>query len=75
MTINEACAEIEKVLAAMAVIQSFQVRPSGDDVDTVKVWVDLGETKIDTDAWARKLEADLKPLWAGTIEVRAEAGI
>lgn len=79
MTINEASAAIEAVLAAMSVVQSYQVHPSGDDVDTIKVWVDLGNTQLDAHAWAKKLEVDLKQVVPGAapyhIEVRAEAGV
>ncbi len=37
--------------------REVQVRPSGDDVDVIKVWVDLGATTVDHDAWAAACEA------------------
>ena len=37
--------------------REVQVRPSGDDVDVIKVWVDLGPTKVDLEEWARACEA------------------
>ena len=37
--------------------REVQVRPSGDDVDVIKVWVDLGATPVDPDGWARACEA------------------
>jgi len=54
--INATVTAIEKMLVdyvgpggkkAMA----LQVRPSGDDVDVIKIWVDLGEDAGDTSAW------------------------
>ncbi len=55
-----------------------QVRPSGDDIDVIKVWVDLGSSKVDTAAWAKAAEAAIKksvPAAAPfTLAVRAEAG-
>ncbi len=55
-----------------------RVRPSGDDVDVIKVWVDLGNSKVDTHAWGKACEAAIKssvPAAAAfTIAVRAEAG-
>ena len=79
MTISEAVAAIEKVLGSWSAVVSSQVRPSGDDVDAIKVWVDLGETKVDTDAWAAKIEAEIRKQVPGAaryrIVVRAETGL
>ena len=52
-----------------------QVRPSGDDVDVIKVWVDLGPTAVDAHDWAHECEAAAMklPVAAGfRIQVRAE---
>ncbi len=55
-----------------------QVRPSGDDVNVIKVWADLGSSKVDTAAWAKACEAAIKksvPAAAAfELAVRAEAG-
>jgi hypothetical protein len=79
MTINEACAAIEKVLASMRDVAASQVRPSGDDVDVIKVWVNLGETKHEPSAWANTIEAELRKQVPGAapyrLEVRAESGV
>jgi hypothetical protein len=57
--------------------REVQVRPSGDDVDVIKVWVDLGPTKIDLEAWASACEADVTKNVPGAthyrVVVRAEA--
>lgn len=78
MTINEAVTAIEKLLASMSVVVASQVRPSGDDVDVIKVWVDLGETKLDPSAWKASFERDIRKLVPGAapyrIEVHAETG-
>jgi hypothetical protein len=79
MTINEAVTAIEKVLASMRDVAASQVRPSGDDVDVIKVWVNLGESRNDPVAWGKTLEADLRKQVPGAapyrIEVRAETGV
>lgn len=78
MTINEAITAIEELLASMSAVVSSQVRPSGDDVDVIKVWVDLGQAKLDPNAWARTLEREIAKQIPGTtpyrIQVRAEVG-
>ena len=57
--------------------REVQVRPSGDDVDVIKVWVDLGPTKIDLDAWARACEQGVTANVPGAtkyrVVVRAES--
>lgn len=57
--------------------REVQVRPSGDDVDVIKVWVDLGPAKADHDAWATALEAAIQKSVPGAahyrIVVRAES--
>jgi hypothetical protein len=79
MTINEAVTAIEKLLAQQSGIVSSQVRPSGDDVDVIKVWVDLGDSKSDPDAWAKKFEAEIRKHVPGAapyrLQVRAETGM
>lgn len=52
-----------------------QARPSGDDLDVIKVWIDLGPTSVDPHDWAAACEAALakSPAAAGfRIQVRAE---
>jgi len=55
-----------------------QVRPSGDDIDVIKVWVDLGTSKVDTHAYAEALEdavkKNVKEAAGFKLSVRAEAG-
>ncbi len=79
MTINEACTAIEKVLASMRDVAASQVRPSGDDIDVIKVWVNLGNTKLEPVAYAQTLEDELRKQVPGAkpyrLEVRAESGV
>ncbi len=82
MEINQAAAAVEAFVrtfeASGAKAVEVQVRPSGDEVDVIKVWVDLGGTKADPAAWAKACEAAVKqgvPKAASfTLAVRAEAG-
>ena len=82
MDINRAVAAIDTFVKTFtssgATATEVQVRPSGDDVDVIKVWADLGSSKVDTAAWAKALEAAIKasvPDAKGfTLAVRAEAG-
>lgn len=57
--------------------REVQVRPSGDDVDVIKVWVDLGPTNVDHEGWARACEAAIEKGVPGTtgyrVVVRAES--
>ena len=57
-----------------------QVRPSGDDMNHIKVWVNLGTAaeNDDLDAWCREAEAAVKKalgseLDGWTLELRADA--
>ena len=81
MGINEAVAAIEKFLltydGGSGKPTAVQVRPSGDDVDVIKVWVDLGGAKkVDTDAWERACAAAIREALPETqayrLQVRAE---
>ena len=78
MTINEACTAIEKLLEGRSIL-SAQVRPSGDDVDVIKVWVDLGTTKIDPHEWAKNFEEqvrkELPDAAAYRLQIRAETNV
>lgn len=82
MDINRAVAAVEAFVktfaSAGATATEIQVRPSGDDVNMIKVWVDLEDTAIDTHAWAGALEAAIVakvPEAKGfTLAVRVEAG-
>lgn len=81
MDINQAAAAVEAFVATFEAsgvrCVELQVRPSGDDVDVIKVWVDLGSAKVDAAAWAKACEAAVKQhvtAAAGfTLAVRAEA--
>lgn len=83
MGINEAAAAIEKFLltydGGTGKPVAVQVRPSGDDVDVIKVWVDLGTARrgLDVDAWERACAASIREALpdsqAFRLEVRAEA--
>ena len=59
----------------------LQVRPSGDDADVIKVWVDLGAAGASTDeaAWGKACEAAIRaavPTSAGfRVQVRVESGV
>ena len=72
MTINEAVTAIEKLLLSKAGVVSAQVRPSGDDVDVIKIWVDLGASKVDTDAWAKSLDTEIRKHAPDTLPYRLE---
>ena len=72
MTINEAVTAIEKVVQSMSGIVASQVRPSGDDVDVIKVWVDLGSTKIDPATWNQTFEDELRRLVPDAAPYRIE---
>ncbi|MBL0214930.1 MAG: hypothetical protein IPQ07_13725 [Myxococcales bacterium] len=82
MDINRAAAAVEAFVKTFETSGTraveVQVRPSGDDVDVIKIWVDLGGSKTDPAAWAKACEAAVKkgvPEAASfTLAVRAEAG-
>jgi hypothetical protein len=82
--INAVCPEVEAFLATykaggLSPVEA-QVRPSGDDADVIKVWVDLGAAGIGTDAaaWGDACEAAIRaavPSVAGfRVQVRVETG-
>jgi hypothetical protein len=62
--INATSAAIEafmvRYIAAGVAPKEVQVRPSGDDVDVIKVWIDLGAAKVDVQAWAHDCEVAIK---------------
>ena len=62
--INKTAFEVETFvrgyIAAGVAPKEVQVRPSGDDVDVIKVWIDLGTANVDTQAWASECEAAIK---------------
>jgi hypothetical protein len=64
MGINEVVTAIEAMLATYdgggAKAVAVQVRPSGDDVDVIKIWCDLGGAKVDRHAWEKAAEAAIK---------------
>lgn len=81
MDINQAAEAVERFVATFAdaakrTPREVRVRPSGDDADHIKVWVDLGPGIDDAacDAWA----AACKTAAAATagewkLEIRAES--
>jgi hypothetical protein len=82
MGINEAVVAIEKFLltydGGSGKPASVQVRPSGDDIDVIKIYVDLGTARsVNADAWERACAAAVREALPETqaykLEVRAEA--
>ena len=81
MDINQAAAAVERFVATFAdadqrTAREVRVRPSGDDADHIKVWVDLGPGVDDAgcDAWAAACKgAAAAAAGAFTVEVRAES--
>ena len=80
MGINEAVEAIEKFLltydGGSGKPIAVQVRPSGDDIDVIKVYVDLGPKKVNCDAWEKAAAAAIREALPETqayrLEVRAE---
>jgi hypothetical protein len=80
MGINEAVTAIEDVLRTYdgggKKPTSVQVRPSGDDLDVIKIWIDLGDSGADTDAWTTACEAAIRKAVPGAaafkLQIRAE---
>lgn len=83
--INAVAAEIEQFVttyvgAGGLGAKELQVRPSGDDNDVIKVWVDLGAAAAGADvhAWGAACEAAIvAAIPAATkfrLQVRVEAG-
>ena len=79
--INATVTAIEKMLADYVGPNgkkpvALQVRPSGDDVDVIKIWVDLGDGAGDTSAWEAACEQAIRkavPTAAAfRLQVRAE---
>jgi len=62
--INKAALEVETFVrgytASGLTAKDVQVRPSGDDVDVIKVWIDLGSATVDAKAWAKECETAIK---------------
>jgi hypothetical protein len=82
MGINDAVVAIETFLltydGGTGKPVTVQVRPSGDDINTIKIYVDLGEGKrVNADAWERACAAAIREALPDTqafqLEVRAEA--
>ena len=83
MGINEAAEAIEKFLltydGGSGKPVAVQAHPSGDDVDVIKIYVDLGSgKKVDTDAWEKASAAAVREALPETqayrLQVRAETG-
>ena len=85
MGINEAVLAIEKFLLAYdgggGKPVAVQVRPSGDDLDVIKVWIDLGPAKrgVDPDAYKRACAAAIREALPETepfrLKISAEADL
>jgi hypothetical protein len=83
MGINETALAIEKFLldydGGPGKPIAVQVRPSGDDVDVIKIWIDLGPARagVDPDAYERACGAAIREAIPGTepfrFHLRAEA--
>lgn len=81
MDINQAAQKVETFLAGYAGVggkkaKEVRVRPSGDDANHIKIWVDLGPGVDDKtcDAWAEQCKTDAKAAAGSfTLEVRAES--
>jgi hypothetical protein len=84
MDINAAATAIDQFLATYVGPGGLkpvevQVRPSGDDADVIKVWIDLGAAGASADkaAWAKACEAAIaKAVPAATgarLQVRVES--
>jgi hypothetical protein len=82
MGINEAVAAIEKFLltydGGSGPPVGAQVRPSGDVIDEIKIWVDLGPARrVDIEAYERACAAAIREGVPGAsafkLDVRAEA--
>jgi len=82
MGINEAVVAIEKFLltydGGTGLPVDVRVHPSGEDVDAIKVWVDLGPAKpgFDPDGWEHACAAAIRGAVPDAapfkLEVRAE---
>ncbi len=83
MEINETARAIETFLRTYdggpGKPVDVQVRPSGDDVDVIKIWIDLGPARrgVDPDAYQLACAASIREAipesTAFRLEVRAEA--
>jgi hypothetical protein len=82
MGINEAVTAIEKFLlgydGGSGKPVAVQVRPSGDDINVIKIWIDLGTAKRGTDpeSYERAAAAAIREALPETspfkLDVRAE---
>ncbi|MBA3542207.1 MAG: hypothetical protein H0T79_21510 [Deltaproteobacteria bacterium] len=77
--INEVVTTIESFLRSFsargATAVSTQVRASGDDVDVIKVWVDLGPASAEIADWTTECEAALAKIPGASefdVQVRVE---
>ena len=74
--INAAVLAIEKFLETYAGVSATQVRPSGDDLDVIKVWLEV-QGAGDPKAFGAKAEAAIRAAVPGAagfrIQVRAES--
>jgi hypothetical protein len=58
--INGVVTAIEQFLRAYEGVVDTQVRPSGDDTDVIKIWVDLGDRPADMEWWGTTCEAAIR---------------
>jgi hypothetical protein len=76
MDINGVVTAIEAFLRTYEGVLDTQVRPSGDDTDVIKIWVDLGAAPADPKAWSATCEAAIRKAIPDStryrLQVRAE---
>ena len=81
MGINEAVAAIEKFLltydGGSGPPVAVQVRPSGDDINEIKIWIDVGPKRVDIESYERAAAAAIREAVPEAspfkLDVRAEA--
>ena len=69
---------VQRYIAAGVAPKEIQVRPSGDDLDVIKIWIDLGpNANVDVQAWAHDLKVavleNIAEAAAFELSVRVEA--
>lgn len=78
-TINDVARAIEAFLrtyeARNAKAIDVQVRASGDDVDVIKVWVDIGPAAADAEDWATTAEAAIRKDVPGAAAFRLQVRV
>ncbi len=60
MSINSAVTAIDEFLKTYPGAVTTRVLPSGDDMDVIKIWIDLGSVEIERKAWTATCEAAIR---------------